>query len=162
MEITIILLWIGAAIFVIAGIVGLIIPALPGPTFILAGLIFAAWAENFEYIGWGTISGLIVLTVLAFILDFIAGALGAKKSGASKRATYGAVLGAIVGLFFGVIGVFIGPLVGAFLGEFSVRKQSSQAAQVGISVFLGIIIGAAAKVAIGIAMLGIFILVRFL
>jgi uncharacterized protein YqgC (DUF456 family) len=160
-ELTLILLWTGAVIFIVAGVAGLFIPAIPGPTFLLIGLMFAAWAEDFVYIGWGTISGLIILTALAFFVDFVAGALGAKKSGASRRATYGALIGAIFGLFFGLIGVFIGPFIGAFLGELSVRKQSKQAAQVGISVLIGIIIGAAAKVAIGFVMIGLYVIVRY-
>jgi uncharacterized protein len=161
MDIVLILLWSGAVIFILAGIIGLFIPAIPGPTFLLIGLLFAAWAEDFVYIGWGTISGLVVLTALAFFIDFLAGALGAKKSGASKRAIYGALIGAIVGLFFGIIGIFVGPFIGAFLGELSVRKQSTQAAHVGISVLIGIIIGAAAKVAIGFAMIGLYVIFRF-
>jgi uncharacterized protein YqgC (DUF456 family) len=160
-ELTLILLWIGAVIFIIAGIAGLFVPAIPGPTFLLLGLIFASWAEDFIYIGWGTISGLVVLTALAFLIDFMAGALGAKKSGASRRATLGALIGAIVGLFFGIIGIFVGPFIGAFLGELSVRKRSTQAAQVGINVLIGIIIGAAAKVAIGFAMIGLYVIVRY-
>jgi uncharacterized protein YqgC (DUF456 family) len=161
MEITLILLWIAAVVFILAGVIGLIIPAIPGPTFLLIGLIMAAWAEEFEYIGWGTITVLIVLTGLAFLIDFIAGALGAKKSGASQRATFGAVIGAIIGLFFGLIGVFVGPFIGAFIGEFTVQKKSAPAAQVGASVLIGIIIGTAAKVAIGFAMIGLYVIVRF-
>jgi len=161
MEITLILLWFGAAIFILAGIAGLVVPVMPGPTFLLIGLILAARAESFEYIGWGTITALIVLTGFAFVIDFVAGALGARKSGASSRAAYGAVIGAVVGLFFGLIGVFIGPFIGAFLGELSVQKKSGQAAQVGISVLIGIIIGVAAKVAIGCSMIGLYVIVRF-
>ena len=161
MEITVIILWIGAVIFILTGIAGLIIPAIPGPTFLLFGLICAAWAEGFVYIGWGTITTLVILTIFAFIIDFIAGAMGAKKSGASKQATYGALLGAIAGLFFGVIGVFIGPFIGAFLGELLVQRKSAQAAQVGINVLIGIVIGTAAKVAIGLTMIGLYIIVRF-
>ena len=161
MEITLILLWIVAVVFILAGVIGLVIPVMPGPTFLLIGLILASWAEEFEYVGWVTITVLIILTGLAFLIDFIAGALGAKKSGASQRATFGAVIGAIIGLFFGLIGVFVGPFIGAFIGEFTVQKKSAPAAQAGAGVLIGIIIGTAAKVAIGFAMIGLYVIVRF-
>ncbi len=161
MEITLILLWLGATIFILAGIAGLVVPVIPGPTFLLVGFIMAAWAEEFEYVGWGTITVLIILTGLAFLIDFIAGALGAKKSGASRRATFFAVIGAIIGLFFGLPGVFVGPFIGAFIGEFTVQKKTAPAARAGAGVLIGIIIGTAAKVAIGFGMIGLYVIVRF-
>jgi uncharacterized protein YqgC (DUF456 family) len=161
MEITIILLWIAAVIFISAGIIGLIIPAVPGPSLLLIGLICAAWAEGFEYIGWGTVTVLILLTGGAFLIDFVAGALGAKRSGASKQATYGALLGAVVGIFFGLVGAFIGPFIGAFVAELLVRRQAKQATEVGVMTLIGVVIGAAAKVAIGFTMIGLYIIIRF-
>jgi len=161
MEFSTLLLWIFAVICVIAGLAGLILPALPGQLLIFIGLLLAAWAEDFAYVGAVTIAVLAILMILAYAVDFIAGALGAKRFGASRMAALGAVVGAIVGIFFGFIGVLIGPFIGAFLGELMVQSKFETAGRAGIGAWIGLIVGTAAKVALGFSMLGIFLLARF-
>ena len=161
MDLYSILLWIISIIFLIAGISGLILPLLPGPLLIFTGLVLAAWAENFQYIGWGTIVTLLVLTLLAHAIDFVAGGLGVERTGASRRATWGAIIGALIGIFFGLPGIILGPFIGAFIGEISLKKESQLAAQAGVAAWIGIIIGIAAKIAFGVAMIGIYLFVRF-
>jgi uncharacterized protein YqgC (DUF456 family) len=148
-------------LLVSAGLIGLILPILPGPALIFAGLVLAAWAEDFVYIGSMTIAILAVLAILAYAIDFIAGAFGAKKFGASRWASFGALIGAVVGVFFGFIGVLIGPFIGAFLGELMVKNHIKPAARAGIGSWLGVILGTAAKVALGFVMIGIFIVARY-
>ena len=155
------LLWLPAVVLVVAGLVGLVLPALPGSVLVLAGLVLAAWAENFAYVGWGTISFLALLSVLAIAVDVPAGALGAKQFGASKRAILGSALGAFIGIFFGLPGILVGPFLGAVLGELSVRHNLQTAGRAGIGAWLGLVLGAAAKLAIVFTMLGVFALVRF-
>ncbi|MGH7965643.1 MAG: DUF456 domain-containing protein, partial [Candidatus Binatia bacterium] len=111
------LLWLLAIVLIVIGIAGLVLPAVPGALLLFAGLWLAAWADNFAYVGWGTLVVLGVLAVLTYIVDFAAAAFGAQRFGASKRAVLGAVLGALVGLFFGLPGVLLGPFVGAVIGE---------------------------------------------
>ena len=156
-----ILLMVLAWLIVVGGVIGLVLPILPGPLLILAGLIMAAWLEKFLYIGAGTITVLIVLTVVAFALDFLAGALGARRFGGNRRAVAGASIGALVGLFFGLIGVFLGPFIGAMIGQITTRDSIKNAGKAGIGVWLGIALGTAAKVTIGFAMIGIYLIVRF-
>lgn len=155
------LLWLPAVILVVAGLVGLVLPVLPGTVLMLAGLVLAAWAENFAFVGWGTISVLALLSVLAIAVDMLAGALGAKQFGASKRAILGAALGAFIGIFFGLPGILVGPFLGAVLGELSVRHNLQAAGRAGIGAWLGLVLGAAAKLAIAFTMLGVFALARF-
>ncbi|NTV67023.1 MAG: DUF456 domain-containing protein [Chlorobaculum sp.] len=107
------ILWLIAALLLIAGFAGLVLPALPGVLLIFAGLVFAAWAEGFAYVGRGTITILAALTVAAYIIDFLAGLLGAKRFGAGKYGVMGSALGTIVGLIFGLPGIIIGPFIGA-------------------------------------------------
>jgi uncharacterized protein YqgC (DUF456 family) len=157
-----VILWIFAVICVIAGLAGLILPALPGQLLIFIGLLLAAWAEDFAYVGAVTLAILAALMILAYILDFIAGAFGAKHFGASRMAALGAVLGAIVGIFFGFIGVLIGPFIGAFVGELMVQSKFESAGRAGIGAWIGLVLGTAAKVALGFSMLGIYLLARFI
>ena len=95
-----IFLWIVAGLLVASGLAGLLLPALPGPPLIFAGLLCAAWAEDFVYVGWRTLTMLGGLALLAVAADFVAGAFGAKHFGASTKAMVGAAIGALIGLFF--------------------------------------------------------------
>jgi putative membrane protein len=79
-------------------------------------------------------------------MDYVAGALGAKYTGASKTAVWGAFIGGIVGAFFSIPGLLLGPLTGAAIGEFIARKDTWQAGKVGIGTFIGFIIGTVAKI----------------
>lgn len=153
-----VLLWLAAVILVLTGIVGIVIPAVPGPTLVFAGLILAAWADNFERVGWISITILGLLTLISFALDFYTTSLGAKRVGASKLAIFGAAVGMFVGIFFGFFGIFVGPFVGAFLGEYIMRKDLKQSAKAGAGAWLGIAFGMAAKIAIVFTMIGIFVL----
>lgn len=153
-------LWTGAGVLTVAGIAGMVLPVLPGPVLLLAGLVMAAWAENFTYVGPVILSVLALLTILAHGLDFLAGSLGVKRYGASRRAAIGAAIGAFVGLFFGFIGVFLGPFIGAVVGELTVNRNIFGAGRAGIGAWLGILIGTAAKIAIGFSMIGLFVIAR--
>ena len=154
-------LWIVAAALVVIGLAGTILPALPGVPLVFAGLVIAAWIGDFQKIGWPTLTILAVLTSLAIAADFIATLLGAKRAGASKLALAGAAIGSIVGLFFGLLGIFVFPFVGAVVGELIARQRLNQAARVGVATWLGMLLGALAKLSLAITMLGVFFISYF-
>lgn len=150
-----------AALLVLVGIAGTVLPALPGTPLVFAGMLLAAWAGGFEQVGWVTLSILAVLTVLSFGIDFLATAMGAKRVGASRLALLGAVIGTFAGLALGLIGVFIGPFVGALLGELAHRRAMGRedmghATKVGLGTWMGIVVGTVLKLALVFAMLGLF------
>ena len=159
---TILAFWILAGVLVLTGLVGLVVPAIPGAPLIFAGLIFAAWAEDFEYVDVWTLVALGALTLLTFGVDFWATMFGAKKFGASKRAVIGAVLGAVIGIFAGFPGIIFGPFIGAVLGELSAQRNLRQATGAGIGATIGLVLGSAIKLAVAVTMIGIFATVRFL
>jgi uncharacterized protein YqgC (DUF456 family) len=159
---TTILLGLLATALVAVGLLGLVLPALPGPPILFAGLFVAAWAENFAYVGTGTLTVLGAMALLAYLIDFAAGAFGARKFGASGRAVAGAAIGAVVGIFFGLAGVLLGPFAGAVLGELSLHGRLDTAGRAGVGATVGLILGAAAKLALGFAMIGMFVIVRLL
>ncbi len=119
---TIIVYWIGEALLVVIGLIGLVLPAIPGALLILAGLILGAWAEGFAHVGLWTIAILTVMAGLTYAVDFWATMFGVKKFSASKRAVIGALIGVVAGLFLGVPGVIFGPFIGAVIGELSARR----------------------------------------
>jgi uncharacterized protein len=157
-----IVLWIAAGVLIVIGALGLMLPILPGAPMIFLGALLAAWAEDFAYIGPWSLVVLGALTALAIAVDFIAGAFGVKRFGASGRAVLGATLGAVVGLFFGLVGVLVGPFVGAVIGELSVRRNLAAAGRAGVGAALGLVLGTAAKLAIAFAMIGVIVVMRLL
>jgi len=152
-----ILWWLLAGLIVIAGLAGTVIPALPGVPLVFAGLFVGAWIGNFETIGWITIGVLALLAMVAWAVDFLAGALGAKYLGASSRAFWGATFGAIVGIFFGLPGIVLGPFIGAVLGELSGGSDLLQSGRSGIGAWLGMVVATAVKLAIAFLMIGMVI-----
>lgn len=146
-----------AAALVCIGFAGILLPALPGTPLIFAGLLLAAWAEGFDKVGWLPLTLLGVLTAVAWAVDLMAAALGARRAGASTLALVGAVIGTVVGIFMGFLGLLFAPLVGATVGEYIARQDSWRAAQVGFSTWIGLLLGAVAKVAIACTMLGVFV-----
>jgi uncharacterized protein len=152
-----ILWWILAVLVVTAGLAGTVVPALPGVPLVFAGLFLGAWADRFEAVGWGTIWVLAALTVVALIVDFAAGAAGARYLGASSRAFWGATAGAVVGLFFGIPGMLLGPFLGAVAGELSGGNDLVRSGRAGIGAWLGVVVATALKLAIAFLMIGIFI-----
>ncbi len=153
--------WLLATALVIGGLAGTILPAMPGVPMVFAGLLLAAWITDFEPVGIGTIAVLSMLTALAWLLDFLAAALGAKQLGASPRAFWGAMLGAIGGLFFGLPGIILGPFIGAVTAELSGGRGLSDAGRAGLGAWIGTALGAAAKLAIAFIMVGLFVIRQF-
>jgi uncharacterized protein len=154
--------WLLAVVLIVVGFLGIILPALPGVPLMYAGMLLAAWSEDFQRIGWVSLTVLGVLTVISVIVDFAASALGAKRAGASGRAIWGAFIGAVVGLFFGLPGLILGPFVGAVIGELSVHGRMQAAGRVGVATWVGLIFGTVVKVAIAFSMLGVFVLAYFI
>jgi uncharacterized protein YqgC (DUF456 family) len=150
------LLWIVGVALVGVGIAGIVFPALPGTVLIFAGLLAAAWANDFAHVGGWTLLAIAVIGAASYTVDFVAAALGARHVGASPRAVVGAALGTLLGIPLGLPGVLLGPLVGAVLGELSVHREIGRAAGVGMAAWIGFLIGTAVKVALAFLMVGIF------
>jgi uncharacterized protein len=157
-----VLLWIVAAVMVIAGLIGVVMPALPGHMLILAGLIVGAWAEGFTRVGVWTLVIVGVIAVASYGVDFVAVALGAKRLGASPRAMTGAALGTVGGFFFGLPGLIAGPFVGAVIGELTTNRDFAKAGKAGVAAWIGFAIGTAIKVALAFVMIAIFVAALFL
>lgn len=164
------LLFALAVVLVLAGIVGMVLPVLPGELLLFGGLFAAAWAEDFEHIGPGWLAVLLLMAALAWLADFAAGAIGVRLFGegrASRRAEIGALIGGFAGLFFGVSGLlpglFLGPFAGAVIGELSAQgnRNLRQAGRAGLGAALGVALGAALSIAFAFAMIAVFLFARF-
>ena len=150
-----------AAILVLVGLAGTILPALPGLPLVFAGLLLSAWADGFQNVDWGWMLPLGLLTLLSLVVDFWATAMGAKRVGASRSAVIGSVIGTFAGLFFGPIGLLAGPFAGALAGELIHRRRLhgddlAHATRIGIGTWLGVVFGIALKLALAFGMIGMF------
>lgn len=150
-----------AAVLVLAGIIGIVLPALPGVPLVFGGMLLAAWADGFVRVQWWWIAILALLTVLSLVVDIWSSAFGAKRVGASGKAVFGALAGATVGLFFSPIGLIAGPFIGAVLGELwhgrgIDRQRVGKAAKVGVGTWLGIVFGIGFNIGLACAMLALF------
>lgn len=148
--------WLLAMLLVLVGVAGSILPALPGVPLVFAGLLLAAWIDGFEKVGWLPLVLLGLMTVLSFVIDFAASALGAKRVGATPLAIAGAAIGAVGGIFFGLPGLILGPFAGAVIGELVSHGKVEQATRAGVATWMGLLFGTLAKLALVFSMLGLF------
>ena len=150
------LLFVLAAVLIVGGLAGTVVPILPGVPLVFAGMWLAAATDHYRHVGTFTLIILGALTLFALIIDFIASIAGAKRVGATRRAIWGASIGMLVGIFFGFFGLLLGPFVGALIGELSSGSTVHQATRVGIGTWIGLLFGTLAKIALCFTMLGVF------
>ena len=150
--------WLFVLVLFAVGLIGSVVPILPGTTIIFAAaVIHRIMVGPEKSIGWRTIVVLALLTLATYALDVLAGYFGARYFGATKWGTIGAIVGAVIGLFFGIIGLFAGPVIGAIAGEFIAGKRMVDAGRAGWGSLLGNIGGMIAKLLIALAMITIFL-----
>jgi uncharacterized protein YqgC (DUF456 family) len=151
------LLLIGIGLIVL-GVVGLVLPMLPGIALIYLGIFTVAWAHDFTRIGPLMLAGMLLLTLAATAIDHLAGIFGARKGGASGWGVFGAALGAVVGLFFGLPGVILGPAVGALAFEYMRNPDARRAVKAGAGSLLGFVLGVIAKAVAAFLLIGVALL----
>ncbi|BAY35903.1 hypothetical protein NIES2111_02210 [Nostoc sp. NIES-2111] len=160
-----IIYWLLIAVMLV-GIVGAVVPAIPGTSLILiAIIIWGIVSSSFAAIKIPLIVTVIVL-ILSIGVDFLAGYLGAKQAGASKWGQIGAFVGLLLGFFgllpalpFGgpLLGILFGPLLGAIVGEYIYRKEFWLAVKAGIGIVVGTLIGNLIQGVLAIAAVAVFL-----
>ena len=143
-----------AFILIIFGLLGGIVPVLPGPPLSYLGLLFMQWS------GYGKFSPSFlllwaVITAIVTIMDYILPAFMAKRFGGSRAAAIGSLLGVVAGMFiFPPWGLIIGPFFGALIGELiHDRANGAKAFKVALGAFLAFIAGSGAKMIVSAVML---------
>lgn len=137
-------------VFCLVGVLGLIAPALPGLPLIFVGVWLMALSDDYQVIGPGSLIVFFVLCSVGVALDYVAGMMGAKFSGASKKAYWGALAGGIVGVFMGLPGIFLGSAIGAMVGEILSYSGALAVGKVGMATFVGFLAGVALKIGVAI------------
>lgn len=139
-----IFLLIVAFLFLLIGIIGCIVPGLPGTPISYAGL-WIAQATNRVDFSWQFLLIWGIVVVVISVLDYVVPAWGTKKFGGTSWGVWGSTIGVFIGLFFGAVGVIVGPLVGAILGELIAGKQLGAALKAGWGSFVGILFSTVIK-----------------
>jgi uncharacterized protein YqgC (DUF456 family) len=138
-------------ILVLAGLLGALLPVLPGPPLSFIALVLLQFTENPPFTEeFLIIMGLIMVAVT--VLDYIVPVYGTKRYGGSKQGVRGSMIGLIAGIFilpalgivigpFGLLGIILGPFIGAYIGEKMSGKDSDTALKAAFGSFIGFLAG---------------------
>jgi uncharacterized protein len=147
-----------ALLVMFLGVLGSVIPGVPGTPLVLLAAVGhrlcfgAAGASNWVLLVLG------LLTLLSLLIEWLAGVVGTRKFGGTWRGIIGALVGGVAGMFFGLPGIILGPIIGAVVFELAGGSGMDQAARAGVGTLVGWLVGSAAKVGIGVVMIGLFAL----
>ena len=144
-----------AIALILGGLIGTVVPTLPGIPMIFGGIWLAAALDDYQHLGafWLIILG--VLAAFGVAMDFVASSLGAKRVGASSLAIWGASIGTFIGMFLGLPGLILGPFVGALGGELISSKSVLRSAHVGFGTWLGLLFGTLVKLVLSVVMVAL-------
>jgi len=145
-----------AILLVIIGIIGCMVPVIPGPPLSFAGLLILHFTPFAEY----SKTLLLILgavSIIVAVFDYLVPIWGTKKFGGSKYGIRGATIGLIVGLFFGPPGIIIGPFIGAVLGELSYKNNFNYAMRAGLGSLIGFMAGIGLKLAVSLVITFYFV-----
>lgn len=132
----------------VAGVIGCILPVIPGPALSFISLFIISYAKNWEVFSTAFLVTMGIFTILLTILDYAVPIFGAKKFGASKSGIWGSMIGMLLGfIFFPPFGIFIGTFFGALAGELIAGKDSKKALRAGWGSFIGNITAIGIKLA---------------
>lgn len=140
-----VILIILGGLFVIVGLVGCVLPIIPGPPLGFVGLLLLHFTKGVQFesndlVLWAFIA--VVVTVADNVLPMWT----TKKFGGSKAGVWGSMVGLVLGLFFAPIGILVGPFIGAVLGEM-LNHNNEKALKAGLGAFMGFIFGVGLKLA---------------
>lgn len=131
-------------LLVLGGIIGSILPMLPGPPLGYIGLLVQQLKSDAPF----TVKFLLIwagITLIVTVLDYVIPLYGTKKFGGSKYGIWGCTIGLLVGLFFGPWGIIGGPFIGAFVGELLAKNNSDKALKAALGSFIGFLFGTLLK-----------------
>jgi len=136
-------------LLLVIGLVGTILPAIPGLGLIVVGILFYALATHFASISVTTVVVLCVIAVATFIAGYFTSALGAKMSGGGRYSVIGTFIGAVVGLTMGPLGMIMGAVGGAFLGALYESGSVEASFRITGASLIGLLSGAIVQFVVG-------------
>ena len=156
-----IVLVVSGIVLLAAGLVGCVLPILPGPPLSYVGLVLLWGARSWEAHTFGTTTMLLLggLAIVVTVLDYVAPVIGAQRFGASRAGVWGSVVGMIIGMiFFPPFGMLVGAFLGAVAGEVASGKLGYEALRAAFGVFVGTVAGIVLKLAVSVAIAVYFVI----
>ncbi|HXF62762.1 MAG TPA: DUF456 domain-containing protein [Caldilineaceae bacterium] len=161
---------VAALALILIGLAGSVIPVLPGPFLIWLGALVWAWADGFTRIGWGALTVLGLLAVIAWGSDLFLSTVMSRRAGASWKAIVAAIVGGLAGAsllsFVPVLGTVLGAILGAIAGMWLIEywdKGSAPAATSAVQAYISsLIVAALLEMTIAVVMVAIFAWQAFL
>lgn len=141
-----IVLIIAAIVCLLIGLIGCVVPVLPGPPISWISLLLLKFTDSCgANISWTWLVIWAVVVIAVTILDYYIPGRMVKKAGGSKAGIWGATFGIIVGLFFAPWGIILGPFIGALIGELCVGKGHAQSFKSALGSFFGFLLSVGVK-----------------
>ena len=151
--------WVVAIVLMAIGLIGTVLPIVPGAVIILgAAILHRIMVGPEKGMAWWGLAALVLLALLSYGLEYLSGYFGAKYFGATRWGVIGAVIGGIVGVFTGFVTLLVLPIVGAIVGELIAGKRLINAGKAGWGTLLGNLAGMIGKLVIAFGMVIIFLM----
>jgi uncharacterized protein YqgC (DUF456 family) len=148
--------WTLALLLILTGLVGSVVPLLPGTTFILLGALLQKWLLP-DTLGWTAVGWIAAFWLLSVLADLGCTLLGTKLFGGSKWGMAGATGGALAGMFFSLPILLLGTMLGAAVAEKWKGKRSTEdALRSGAGAAVGFLLSTVAKLACALAMVAFY------
>lgn len=146
------------SLLMLPGIIGILVPVLPGIPFMFAVALIAAFIERFQYLSSRELLILGLIALVSLLVDYFSGVLGARFGGASKGALYYGFLGLIIGVvIFPPLGGIIGLFIGIFIAEMAQKRSRSQAARAAAGGVIGSLAGMMVNLVLSLAFIVLFV-----
>ena len=148
-----ILLFVFAAVLMVAGIIGCIVPFLPGPPLSYVALLLVHFTNHVQF-STGFLVVWLVVVIVTGIIEYFIPLWGAKQFGGTKAGVWGSAIGCVAGMiFFPPAGIIIGTVAGAFIGEMLVHGADiALAVKSAVGALAGFVFGTALKLTVCLAM----------
>jgi uncharacterized protein YqgC (DUF456 family) len=151
-----IVIWTFVILLMLVGLVGCVVPLLPGTTLILLAVLLQKWLLP-DTLGWLAVGWIAGFWLISVVADIGCTLLGTKLLGGGRWGMAGATGGALAGMFFSLPALLFGTMLGAVIGEkWGGRKTDEQALRAGAGAALGFLVSGVAKLACAGMMIGVY------
>ena len=146
-----------AILALIVGLIGDVLPVIPGPAVTYLSLLLLHWTDRFDFRSYEFLVIVFLICAVITVLDYVVPVWGTKKFGGSKQGTWGSIIGLLVSVIglpilgisigpFGLFGLLAGPFFGAYFGEKIAKKQEKEAWRAALGSFIGFLAGTMMKI----------------
>ena len=154
---------IETAIIMVIGLLGCIVPLLPGPPIVWLGALYYSWRTDWAEVGWPMLALLLMLALIASTANWWMSYLGARKSGASGWASLASIVGGIIGMIvLNLPGAIIGSIAGIALVEFQRHRDWKAVLRASGGYVVGYLLSMVVEIVMCLVMIGLFVAAIYL